>query len=122
MITKALLKDFRIDMENAIDEVSKKYGIEAKKGFHIGYTPTSFQITKVEFFEKSNDDKSIEQKEFEKVCDLFNMKESDYNSAYMIGGRKMFLIGFKPNAPKFPYLVRDEEGKIFKVRELKIKA
>lgn len=112
MFTKQQFKDFRSDVEKALEEVSKKYNVNIKAG-NITYSNISFNL-KLEVTKKEVNGKSFEQAEFEKYAILYGFKPSDYNKQFAYGGKKYVFIGFKPKSHKYPILAKCTNGKTYK--------
>ena len=112
MFGKQEFNMFRQDVEQALQEVGQRYGIEIKAG-HITYGETKFTL-KLEAHKPEVNGKSFEQAEFEKYCLLYGLSKEDYNKQFVLEGKVFTIFGFKPKASKYPILARCENGKTYK--------
>lgn len=115
MISKDMLVSFRKDFKEAVKQLEQQYGVEIKLG-NISYNTNNFH-GKMEVFEIS-DGKNAEQLQFEKLCSLYGYKPSDYGREFVSQGDRFKLVGFKPQAQKFPYIGLRSDGKRFKFHDI----
>ena len=118
-ITTTMLREFRADFKETVKSLEEKYGIAVTIN-NISYTKDSFHF-KTECCEvKAGENK--EEADFKKYCRLYDFTEEDYNKSFTtFNGKRYTLIGFNPKAPKFPYLIKDDNGKVFRGTKEQIK-
>lgn len=105
---KTILKNFRKDFKEAVKDLEEKYNLEINIG-NITYSDVDFQTKLNAVLIK--DGKSVEQIEFEKYCEYYNLKPSDYNRKLKTQEKgTYYLIGFSPKARTYPYLARKKEN------------
>jgi len=103
---------FREEVREALKEVAEKYNFNIEAG-KIKYTDISFDMS-LSVTEKEVDGKSYEVLEFEKYCNMYGLKSSDYGKKFTSNGKIFTLSGFKPRATKLPVIAKDEKGQGYK--------
>lgn len=112
MLTNKQFEEFRKEAKEALDKVVEKYGAIAKlEG--IRYSDKDFSV-KVIISKQMVGGKPFEQVQFEEVCKLFGLTPQDYNREVCYKGMTYNLIGFNLKAPKYPILLKAEDGKFYK--------
>ncbi len=114
MLTKQKIKEMRTEIQNVLDEYGEKKGIQIELG-HIRFDDTSF-TSKIKVIMAENNEKA-EKIEWDKVCDLFNLKKEDYGKIVDLTGEKYKLVKIKPKSRKYPLVVEKmENGKRYKYK------
>ena len=104
MFTNEQLKEFRVEMEDALREFAADHEFQLDAG-NITYDTNSFTI-KITCIQKPKDGKSIEQADFEKNCAVFGFKPEDYGKTFVEGKDTYTFVGFLPKGRKYQALVR----------------
>ena len=95
------LKAFRKDVEKALEEVSKKYGVDIQAG-NIRYGENDLTLK----LNVTRNDVDVEVMNFNSNVKYFSkLKEDDYGRIINIKGKDYALCGFKPGN-KFSVLAR----------------
>lgn len=115
MLTKKEFEMFRKETEEALAKLAEKYGATVKAG-KIKYTSNSFNLD-LQVAKKDIGGKSFEQIEFEKYCVFYGLKPEHYNKEVTYNGDKYNIVGFKPQASKYPVIAKCEDGKRYKWTE-----
>lgn len=110
---------FRNDVEEALKQVSEKYGIEIECG-KISYTDFDFNMQ----LKATKNDGNIDGKKalFEQECLLYGFKPEDYERQFTANGKNFKLVGFNRKSPKnccSIYCVTD--GKTYKCSDEMVK-
>jgi hypothetical protein len=117
---KKEFNQFRSEVEEALKGIAEKYNFSIEAG-GIKYDSLHMDLT-LKVSEKEVNGKSVEQLEFEKYCELFNLEKSDYLKKFVASSGKEFtLYGFNLRAKSMPILARDQQGNSYKFRELSIR-
>lgn len=95
MTDKTELKNFRLDLEEALVELGKKYEVKITPK-NINYNELSLNVKLL--VERTDID--IQKIEFEKYCRLYEFEPEDYMKNVTVSGRLFKLIGFNTNKPK----------------------
>lgn len=104
MFTNDQLKEFRVEMADALREFAADHELHVDAGA-ISYDSNSFTI-KITCTQKPKDGKSIEQVDFEKNCATFGFKPEDYGKTFVEGKDTYTFVGFLPKGRKYQALVR----------------
>lgn len=87
------------EIERQLAEIGAKLGLK----FEIGKAkigPTGNDATvQVSIETVTEDGKSAEQREFEKLAPHFGLSAEDYGRIIVLGRKRYRLVGFRPNAP-----------------------
>lgn len=94
---KKSFEAFRKDVEDALNEVAKKYEVQLKTG-KIKYGEYDFTMELKST--KINEDKDIQQEKFNQVCALYGFTPEQYKVEFNSNGKVFQLIGFNTNKPK----------------------
>jgi len=88
---------FRVDVNEALKPVAKKYGINIECG-NISYTSLDFamQLRGI----KNDGNVNGEQQLFERDCILYGFKKEDYQREFISKGKTFKLVGFNRKAPR----------------------
>ena len=101
--TKQELKQFRIDFQNAVSDLEKKYEAKISLG-DIRFSSYEFsgRITVKKTSIPISDGKTIspEQYEFEKYCELYGLQKEDFGKVLTMNGRKFKISGINTKASK----------------------
>lgn len=119
MLSKKEFAAFRQDVEQALQELTKKYDVNIKAG-NIKYDSNSFNLD-LQMTKKDIGGKTFEQVEFEKYCRLYGFKPEDYKKQFNMNGKTFTLTGFKPRATKMPVIAISQDGKGYKFGEETVK-
>ena len=117
-ITVTLVRQIRDDIENALSEIGKKYGV----GFSlekIRYDNKSFS-GRFNCLVLSEEVKSIEEQEFiqfvESEQNIYNLKKKHYKSHFEWNGKDFQLIGIRLSNRKYPVIAkRVKDGTSYKL-------
>jgi hypothetical protein len=120
MITKDELKNFRSDFDKAITELEKKYNITISQG-SISYSENEFHMKITAKKNTTTSGKSTEQADFEKYCELFGLKPSDYGKTFKSNGKEFMITGLNVRARSMPVIAYCSDGKSYKFSEESIK-
>lgn len=93
-------KEFRKDLKEALKAVEAKHDINLKIG-SISYSPDGTGFTsKFTAVNTTVNGKNVAQIKFDRVCDLYGFKSSDFNREFTVRGQRLKLVGFNSRAPK----------------------
>lgn len=106
---------FRKDVEEALAQVAEKYNADITAG-NIKYNDNDLML-QVKANKREVNGVSFEKVEFEKHCELFGLKPTDYNKEVIIQGKKRNIVGFDLKARKTPVRIIDAEGNRYKITE-----
>lgn len=110
-ITKQDCTVLRDELNGALADLGKKYGVKIKAGNAV-YTDNSVTF-KVEFlidgFDKNRD-------VFNRHAFMFKLKEEQFGAEFEFGGRSYTLVGLKPGSPKYP-IIGERDGGRYKLPE-----
>jgi hypothetical protein len=109
---KAQFDMFRMEVEQALQEVAKKYDINIKSG-KIKYNENSLEMD-LKASKKEVNGKSFDQSEFEKVAFMYGFKPEDFGRQFNMSGKTFTLYGFKSSARTMPVLAKGNDGKNYK--------
>ena len=105
--TKTEFNNFRNDVENALNEVAKKYSLNIHAG---NITHDEFDFTMQLKCKKIG----CEKEKFEAYCSLYGFKKTDYLREFTLDNEKFQLIGFNLSASKNNCNIRNvKNGKIY---------
>ena len=104
MFTNEQLKEFRIEMADALREFAADHNLVVDAG-NISYDSNSFTI-KISCTQKPEDGKSIEQVDFEKYCGAYGFRPEDYGKTFIEGNDTYAFVGFLPKGRKYQALVK----------------
>lgn len=110
--TKEELRTYRIEIEQALQEVAKQHNVNIKAG-NISYSANDFKLT-LEVSQKEVNGLSYEQAEFNKNCMLYGFKPEDYKKEFSMNGKTFAITGFNHRAHKMPILAKGNDGKGYK--------
>lgn len=128
-ITRSNVSELRKAYQDAIDAVSAKYGLSADLG-RITYSrdgdemrckltvntivgSDSSNVSADEFLGLPVTDS--EEAQFAAAKIKYSLTDLLSNKLVIIGGRKMTIVGYKANRPKFPFVVQGPQGGRYKV-------
>ena len=116
---KAVFKLIRADIDSALAEVSKKYGISLKGGA-ISYSDYEFKMKLTASIE-SKESKEVEteksKRNWEDVCNMLpEMKDKKdwFGKKIQSKGKVLKVVGYSWNKPKNPIELEDDSGRSFK--------
>lgn len=113
MMTKDEFKMLSNEIEEVLQKVGDKYGVDISGG-NIRYSNIDATM-QLKLAKKLVDGKPYEQAEFEKYCYQYGLTPNDYKRKIEANGTTYVLIGLNPKAPKYPLLVENEENKCYKM-------
>ena len=105
VITKQFLKEFRLELKEAVKELEAKHKCKVELG-NISYTEDSF-TSKMTVSDASISASDREKKEFEKFCMIYGFEAKDYLKEFTLQGKNFVLYGFKPKATKNTCKIRE---------------
>ena len=106
-ITKAMLKEVREEMNKALEEVGKKYGVQFDTG-NASFDEYSFTFKVNGKMTATEDGESVEKKEWDKYCGMFGLKPENFGQTIEANfGQKYQILGLKPSSRKNPILLKD---------------
>lgn len=122
-ITPDTLTDFVLDFDKAVNDLEKKYGVTISLG-KITYEKDRF-YTKM-MVNNSQDPEKIAEQNFDAEVwkyDDIGLKPGMYRQMFLSpSGEKFAILGFDPNARKYPLrVVRFAAGKYFRAPKSIIK-
>ena len=103
-ITKQLLKDLRVDIDEALKPIAQKYGIEIQSGRGVyggleGHLKILFKTTN----EEGDDQRAIDYKRF---ASLYNLKEEWLGKTMKYGSDSYTIMGLDTNKRKKVLVVK----------------
>ena len=103
-ITKQLLKDLRVDIDEALKPIAQKYGIEIQSGSGVyggveGHLKILFKTTN----EEGDDQRAIDYKRF---ASLYNLKEEWLGKTMKYGSDSYTIMGLDTNKRKNVLVVK----------------
>jgi len=110
--TKEELRNYRVEIEQALQIVAEKHNINIHAG-NINYTSNDFKLT-LEVSKKEVDGLSYEQAEFNKNCFLFGFTPEDYKKTFAMNGKLFTITGFNLKAHKMPIHAIGNDGRGYK--------
>lgn len=106
MITKETCRNLRSDMENALQAVAEKYGMDFDIG-NMRFSPSTLTV-KVTAAVLGENVENVLQGEFNRFCRRYGLSESDYGREIIdFQGHRHIILGIKPRSRKYPILTRD---------------
>lgn len=115
MVTRDELKAFRIDFQDAVKELEKKYQVNLKLGA-ISYTANEFhgKVTATKTTpEAKQANAELERLQWKNLATFLGMKEDDYGKSFRDNGKVMTIIGINPKSRKYPILLKADNGKVY---------
>lgn len=120
-ITKANIKSIRNDLDSALAEVGKKYGLVISTG-NIRYSATELR-TKLTAAVVSGDSKvvsispkdAVMEADFNRNKSRWGLNNVNVGQTVMYGGTAYKLIGSKASRPKYPLVVEGVRGGRYKL-------
>lgn len=103
-------KAFRNDMNNAMEDLAKKYNITLHAG-NISYDNSTFTI-KVEGKRNDIDVAKAQYMEALNYMKYYGFTEDDYQKEFISNGKQYSIIGFKPGN-KYDVIAKRYDGKQF---------
>jgi hypothetical protein len=110
--TKEELRNYRAEIEQALQIVAEKYNINIHAG-NISYTENNFTC-KLEVTKKEVNSLDYEQAEFNKNCFLFGFIPEDYKKTFAMNGKMFTITGFNLKAHKMPIHAVGNDGRGYK--------
>lgn len=110
--TKEVAKSLRAEIDQALEAVGKKYGIEFRTGnCAVGFTEMVYKL------EVTPADKSLveekDQKDFEYFAHMYKLEKSDFGKEFDYKGTKYTIVGLNLGRPKFVIRGKNAEGKVY---------
>lgn len=103
-------KEFRTDLNKAMESLGKKYNITLTAG-NISYDNTTFTIK----INGKRDDIDVDKERFMEMLgymQYYGFTQDDYKKEFEVKGRKYSLVGFKPGN-KYDVIAQRDDGKQF---------
>jgi len=99
------LKEMRNEINSALENISKKYGVDFNLG-NISFDLSSFK-TKLECRISQINGKKSEQIHFEKYCWKFNLDKSYFGKTFEYQKRKYKIIDCKERKGQYPIICKN---------------
>lgn len=122
-ITKALLKEVRSDIDEALKAVGQKHGLQMKCG-NASFIPGGNGTMKVEMSSITEGGQVVSkiEEDFKFYASRYGLKPSDLGRTFRNwDGTVYTIVGCKPKAHKYPILATDPSGKRFKFQSYTVK-
>lgn len=113
-ITKELLREMRDDIDRALEEIGRQYGVVFKAG-NARFT-SSVATFKLEAATIDAEGSVVtkEADDFKMMAVMYGLKPEDLGREFWIGSRKYKLVGLKRSARAYPILA-ERDGQRFKL-------
>ena len=103
MIDVNMFDSFKVDVEDALKDVAKKYNVDIKAG-HISYGSISFKLG-LEVTQKVNGASDAGEATWSYYCGSYGFKRDDYGKIVTIKGEKYRISGINERS-KYHILVK----------------
>lgn len=130
IITDKEIQNFKSDLKKLCHALELKYDVLIKPG-NATYNKDKFELNVTVLNNDSGEDIDVMELEFRSLCKRYGFKEEDYEKEIVVenysGPRRFAIVGFKPKARKYKYLVKhvDElhkpDAAVYKVDSAKLK-
>jgi hypothetical protein len=114
-LSKSEFNEIRTAIDTALASVGKKYNLK----FHAGNTSYTESVAtiKLEASVIGADGTAVTKdvEDFKRFASMFGLSQEMLGQSITIQGKKFTVVGLKPNAPKRPVRIADENGKNFVV-------
>jgi len=142
MLDRIKIKQLRIDLNTALEQIGKKYDLIINTGT-IRFNETSFRVkiegesseapVEITFdgdtIPQDAEDQKIPQdtedqkirKDFQTYAKIFGLDPSDLDKTVIVYGLHHTIVGLKPNNRKYPVIIEDPCGDRQKIEVFKIK-
>jgi len=111
-INKALLREVRVKVDEALGPIGKELDIKLSLGNMTYSDYNASGKIKIEVVENGQ----IMTKEYTNLLDFADLHKIDLDTIYKLNGRPVILTGYSWKAPKYPVLVTElDTEKQFKV-------
>lgn len=114
MITKTMLKGFRVDFKEAVSNLESKYGIRVELNT-IRYGESYFKVTLTATEVSEDGIKKVDTSEFDIYKQLLGLNGNIGDSYINEIGKRFTIVELKPRSRKYPVIVKDESGKQWKI-------
>lgn len=113
--TRANVKSLRTEIQTALNKIGKKHNILIDIGGSMSFDADSFgvRLKGRAVANKTDADKS----DFEKHCRKFGMVPAHFGRIVKLPEGNFEICGIKPRGRKYPILVRNGQGKSYKISE-----
>ena len=121
-INRSNIRILREEMQNALDAVAKKHGVQIKFG-NASFTPSMFTIkTEVAIQGGEGEVVGKEAEDFKLYCMGWGFEPSDLGKEFDYLGDVFKIVGAKPRSKKYPIIGENiKTGKRFKFNPRNIK-
>ena len=126
-ITKAMLKEVREEMNKALEEVGKKYGVQFDTG-NASFDEYSFTFKVAGKVTATEDGESVEKKEWDTNSWVYGLDRELFGKVLEGNfGQTFQILGLNPRSKKSPILLKDlhsgkeGRGSVEWVKTLKVK-
>ena len=113
--TKDNLRQMNAEIEQAIKDVTKKYGVEVKLGntrFSGSNASTKFELMTIS---DSGDVMTKEATDFNRYKNYKGIR-ANLGDSFQYGGKTYTIVGYKPRSHKYPILAKcSNDGKTYKL-------
>ena len=111
---RANLTSLQTDVEGALAKVGKRLGVSFEIG-NIRFSETQATISIEAATIRNGKSLCKMESDFLRNADLYDMKESDLNREFALGGKQWRVAGCRPRAKKFPIICTNiANGKNYK--------
>lgn len=112
MISKDMVKKFRVDFDKAVQQLAKQYDVEISIGT-ITLAGTEFRGRITVKMNKVGDVEA-DKFNFDKVCHFIGLKPEDYGKSFIANGKHLTVKGVDLNARKNTVILEGSDGKTYK--------
>lgn len=110
--TKGNLPAIRTTINDALSRVLREaYGITAEAG-HCNFDNSEATLKLVIKIDDPKVQEISNQHKFNMYCRSFGLRPEDYGSTIVTAGKRITLVGILPKRIKYPFQMRDENGKV----------
>lgn len=115
-MNREFARQLRIDVLDALKDVAAKHGVTMEVVGTVTYGGDNVQM---KIRATSNDPttgaaRDSKETDFKQYASLYGMKPDDYGKLVQIAGETMTIAGIAPKSYKFPVLLQNSRGKMYK--------
>jgi hypothetical protein len=108
------LARLRTELEAALAPVAEKLGITLTVGSGTYRDETATLKLELAVVRADGTAVSVEAENFKRYCHFDGLKPEDLNRPFKVGGTEYKIVGYRPKAPKKPYVIaRTRDDKRF---------
>lgn len=105
-------EDFKRDFRKVFSMLEIKYNLDISMvGARWNSTTMNIEVAvgdKEVHLDETGRETTLEEIQFRELCGKFNFKPEDYGKKVFINDEPYYLVGFKPNAKKYKYIVKKD--------------